>query len=199
MPFLKVDKGLADEADGVQVMKPMPDLDALLARAVAKGMFGTKMRSVIKLADADGRRRRRRPAVRGRPADPGRRPRADHRARGRHPQPREGRGRGAAQGGDPRQLDALGADQQVMLKLTLPERRRLLRRARRAPERAAGRRPLRRLLPRRGQRPPGPQPRRDRQLLAGPDRGPHARSRATTSSTPTLDASIKSIYEASIT
>ena len=47
VPFLKVDKGLADEANGVQVMKPMPDLDALLARAVGKGVFGTKMRSVI--------------------------------------------------------------------------------------------------------------------------------------------------------
>jgi len=53
VPFLKVDKGLADEANGVQVMKPMPDLDALLARAQAKGVFGTKMRSVIKLANAD--------------------------------------------------------------------------------------------------------------------------------------------------
>src|SRR5262249_10711163 len=47
VPFLKVDKGLADEADGVQMMKPMPDLDKLLTRAVAKGVFGTKMRSVI--------------------------------------------------------------------------------------------------------------------------------------------------------
>jgi len=54
VPFLKVDKGLADEADGAQVMKPMPDLDDLLARAVAKGVFGTKMRSVIKLADPIG-------------------------------------------------------------------------------------------------------------------------------------------------
>ena len=54
IPFLKVDKGLADEADGVQVMKPMPDLDALLARGRSKGIFGTKMRSVIKLADAKG-------------------------------------------------------------------------------------------------------------------------------------------------
>ena len=54
VPFLKVDKGLADEADGVQLMKPMPDLDALLERAVAKGIFGTKMRSVIKQASASG-------------------------------------------------------------------------------------------------------------------------------------------------
>lgn len=54
VPFLKVDKGLADESNGAQVMKPMPDLDALLARAKEKGVFGTKMRSVIKTADAAG-------------------------------------------------------------------------------------------------------------------------------------------------
>jgi len=54
VPFLKVDKGLEDEARGVQVMKPMPDLDQLLKRAVDKGVFGTKMRSVIKIADAGG-------------------------------------------------------------------------------------------------------------------------------------------------
>ena len=54
VPFLKVDKGLADEANGVQMMKPMPTLDALLARARTKGIFGTKMRSVIKRADAKG-------------------------------------------------------------------------------------------------------------------------------------------------
>lgn len=54
LPFLKVDKGLADERDGVQMMKPMPDIDGLLARAVDKGIFGTKMRSVIKLANREG-------------------------------------------------------------------------------------------------------------------------------------------------
>jgi len=54
VPFLKVDKGLAAEADGVQLMKPMPDLDALLARAVAKGIFGTKMRSVVNAANEKG-------------------------------------------------------------------------------------------------------------------------------------------------
>ena len=54
IPFLKVDKGLADEHDGVQVMRPMPELDALLQRAVKKGIFGTKMRSVIKLANKAG-------------------------------------------------------------------------------------------------------------------------------------------------
>jgi fructose-bisphosphate aldolase class I len=54
VPFLKVDKGLAAEVDGVRVMKPIPDLDALLARAIDKHMFGTKMRSVIRLADDAG-------------------------------------------------------------------------------------------------------------------------------------------------
>lgn len=54
VPFLKVDKGLEDEANGAQLMKPMPELDDLLDRAKAKGVFGTKMRSVIKQANADG-------------------------------------------------------------------------------------------------------------------------------------------------
>ena len=54
VPFLKVDKGLEDEADGVKLMKPMPELDALCARAVEKGVFGTKMRSVIETASPTG-------------------------------------------------------------------------------------------------------------------------------------------------
>lgn len=54
VPFLKVDKGLEDEKDGVQLMKPNPGLDALLKRAVAKGIFGTKMRSVINAANEKG-------------------------------------------------------------------------------------------------------------------------------------------------
>jgi len=54
VPFLKIDKGLAPAADGVQLMKPMPELDALLKRAVAKGIFGTKERSVIDAANPKG-------------------------------------------------------------------------------------------------------------------------------------------------
>ncbi len=54
VPLLKVDKGLAAEEQGVQLMKPMPGLDELLARGKAKGMFGTKMRSVVKQANAEG-------------------------------------------------------------------------------------------------------------------------------------------------
>ncbi len=54
VPFLKVDKGLAAERDGVQLMKPMPGLDGLLAKAKTKRIFGTKMRSVVKQASASG-------------------------------------------------------------------------------------------------------------------------------------------------
>lgn len=54
VPFLKVDKGLSNEEDGVQVMKPMPELDALCERAVKAGVFGTKMRSVINAANPVG-------------------------------------------------------------------------------------------------------------------------------------------------
>jgi fructose-bisphosphate aldolase class I len=54
VPFLKIDKGLADEANGVQLMKPMPTLDALLVKAKSKGIFGTKERSVIKQTNAEG-------------------------------------------------------------------------------------------------------------------------------------------------
>ncbi|HEY5722488.1 MAG TPA: fructose bisphosphate aldolase [Allosphingosinicella sp.] len=54
LPFIKIDKGLEAETNGVQLMKPMPELDALLQRARGLGMFGTKERSVINLADREG-------------------------------------------------------------------------------------------------------------------------------------------------
>ena len=54
VPFIKIDKGLEDEANGVQLMKPMPDLDALLERARGLGVYGTKERSLINLANAQG-------------------------------------------------------------------------------------------------------------------------------------------------
>jgi fructose-bisphosphate aldolase, class I len=54
VPFIKIDKGLEDEAHGVQMMKPMPELDALLSRAAGLGVFGTKERSVINLANREG-------------------------------------------------------------------------------------------------------------------------------------------------
>ena len=121
VPFLKVDKGLADEKDGVQLMKPMPELDALLERAVAKGIFGTKMRSVINAANAEGIS-----AVVAQQFDVG----------------RQILGHGLMPIIEPevtitiadkaeaeeillaeilKQLNALGADKQVMLKLSLPE------------------------------------------------------------------------------
>lgn len=54
VPFVKVDKGLAEVGEGVQLMRPIPELDALLSRARASGVFGTKMRSVIQAANPDG-------------------------------------------------------------------------------------------------------------------------------------------------
>ena len=54
VPLIKIDKGLADEANGAQIMKPMPQLADLLTRSVEKRMFGTKMRSVIKMANETG-------------------------------------------------------------------------------------------------------------------------------------------------
>src|SRR6185369_5062850 len=54
VPFIKIDKGLEDEANGVQLMKPMPELDGLLERAKSLGVFGTKERSVINLANPEG-------------------------------------------------------------------------------------------------------------------------------------------------
>ncbi|MBK8628884.1 MAG: fructose bisphosphate aldolase [Sphingomonadales bacterium] len=54
VPFIKIDKGLEDEANGVQMMKPMPELDALLAKSKALGVYGTKERSVINSANREG-------------------------------------------------------------------------------------------------------------------------------------------------
>jgi fructose-bisphosphate aldolase, class I len=120
VPFLKVDKGLAGEADGAQVMKPMPDLDALLQRAIAKGVFGTKMRSVIKLADPAGVK-----AVVDQQFEIGRRilaaglmpiiePEVDIHS------PQKADAEKMLKAGILRHLEALAAGQQIMLKLTLP-------------------------------------------------------------------------------
>ena len=121
VPFLKVDKGLADEADGAQVMKPIPDLDALLERAVGHGVFGTKMRSVIKVADPKGVG-----AVVDQQFDIGRQildaglvpiiePEIDINS------PSKAEAEDLLLNALTAQLDALGDDQHVMLKLTLPE------------------------------------------------------------------------------
>jgi fructose-bisphosphate aldolase class I len=122
VPFLKVDKGLAAEADGSQVMKPMPELDALLARAKANGVFGTKMRSVIKLANPAGVR-----AVVDQQFEIGRRivgaglvpiiePEIDIHS------PEKEQAEVLLKDAMLAHLDALGPDRKVMLKLTLPER-----------------------------------------------------------------------------
>jgi fructose-bisphosphate aldolase class I len=121
VPFLKVDKGLADEADGAQVMKPMPDLDALLQRAVAKGMFGTKMRSVIKLADPVGVQ-----AVVDQQFEVGRQILAAGLVPIIEPEidihsPQKAEAEALLRDALTAQLDQLAEDQHVMLKLTLPE------------------------------------------------------------------------------
>ena len=92
VPFLKVDKGLEAEKDGVSLMKPIPGSIALLDRAVKLGIFGTKMRSTINLASKDGHRGDRRAAVRDRRADRQARPHADPRARGLDQEPEKSRG-----------------------------------------------------------------------------------------------------------
>lgn len=121
VPFLKVDKGLADEVDGAQVMKPMPDLDALLTRAGEKGVFGTKMRSVIKLGDSTGVH-----AVVDQQFEVG----AQILAAGLVPiiepeidihSPSKAQAERLLKPALLEQLDALATDQHVMLKLTLPE------------------------------------------------------------------------------
>jgi fructose-bisphosphate aldolase class I len=121
VPFLKVDKGLADEAHGAQIMKPIPGLDQLLTRAVAKGVFGTKMRSVIKLADPTGV-----DAVVDQQFELGRQILAAGLVPIIEPEidihsPEKAGAEVLLKAALLRQLDSLGTDQQVMLKLTLPD------------------------------------------------------------------------------
>jgi fructose-bisphosphate aldolase class I len=120
VPFLKIDKGLAAEENGVQVMKPMPDLDALLARAVKKGIFGTKMRSVIGNADKAGIA-----AVVKQQFEVGRQILAHGLIPIIEPEvsiksPTKEAAEAILRDEIARELDALPAGQQVMLKLTLP-------------------------------------------------------------------------------
>ena len=121
VPFLKVDKGLADDADGAQVMKPIPGLDELLGRAVAKGVFGTKMRSVIKMANPVGVA-----AVVDQQFVVGRQILAQGLVPIIEPEvdihsPQKAEAEALLKAGILGQLGALGADQLIMLKLTLPE------------------------------------------------------------------------------
>ncbi len=121
VPFLKVDKSLADEANGVQLMKDIGGLDELLARARAKGVFGTKMRSVIKLADTTGV-----PAIVAQQFEIGRQilaaglvpiiePEVDINS------PQKAEAEELLRASVLEHLDALDDAQNVMLKLTLPE------------------------------------------------------------------------------
>ncbi len=119
--ILKVDKGLADEEGGVQVMKPMPDLDGLLDRANAAGIFGTKMRSVIKQANDDGIR-----AVVEQQFEVGRQILAKGLVPIIEPEvdihcPDKAAAEATLKSALIAQLDALPEGQVVMLKLTLPE------------------------------------------------------------------------------
>ena len=120
VPFLKIDKGLADEANGAQMMKPNPDLDALLARAKAKGVFGTKMRSVIKLADAKGvadvvqQQFDTAKQILAAGLMPIVEPEVDIKS------PQKAEAEKLLKAEILKQLDTLGPDQQVMLKLTIP-------------------------------------------------------------------------------
>jgi fructose-bisphosphate aldolase class I len=121
VPFLKVDKGLADEADGAQVMKPIDGLDDLLVRAVAKGVFGTKMRSVIKTADAKGvtavvaQQFEIGKQILGHDLVPIIEPEVDIKS------PTKAEAEALLKDGILAELDGIGDDQVVMLKLTLPE------------------------------------------------------------------------------
>jgi len=120
VPFLKTDKGLADEANGAQVMKPNPGLDDLVVRAADKGVFGTKMRSVIKMANPAGV-----DAVVDQQFEVGMQilggglmpiiePEVDIHS------PQKAEAEELLHAAISRNLDGLGDDQQVMLKLSLP-------------------------------------------------------------------------------
>jgi fructose-bisphosphate aldolase, class I len=121
VPFLKVDQGLAAEKDGVQLMRPMPALATLLAKARAKGIFGTKMRSVIKQADAAGIQDivRQQFAVAGQISAAGLvpiiEPEVDIHC------PDKTKAEEVLKAAILEELNALPVDQLVMLKLTLPE------------------------------------------------------------------------------
>lgn len=120
VPFLKVDKGLADEGDGVQLMKPMPALEDLLQQGKAKGVFGTKMRSVIKQANEGGIN-----AVVAQQFDTAKRILAAGLTPIVEPEvdihcPEKGRAEALLKAAMLRQLNVLDGDP-VMLKLTLPE------------------------------------------------------------------------------
>jgi fructose-bisphosphate aldolase, class I len=121
VPFVKVDKGLEEEADGVRLMKPMPGLDDLLARAKTHGVFGTKMRSVVMRADKAGidANVAQQFAIAQRILDAGLVPIIEPEVDIHSPQKAEAEALVTA--AIAARLESLPSDQRVMLKLTLPE------------------------------------------------------------------------------
>lgn len=121
VPFLKVDKGLEAEVNGTQLLKPMPELDSLLAKANAKNVFGTKMRSVVKLANAQGIEAlvEQQFAVAKQILDAGLMPIIEPEVDIHSPEKAEAEA--LLKASILKHLGLLAADQQVMLKLTLPE------------------------------------------------------------------------------
>jgi fructose-bisphosphate aldolase class I len=121
VPFLKVDKGLAESADGVRLMKPIAGLDDLLKRGVEKRMFGTKMRSVIELADKGGvgaivdQQFELADQILAAGLVPIIEPEVDIHS------PQKAEAEGLLRDAIAAHLDRLPADQHVMLKLTLPD------------------------------------------------------------------------------
>ena len=165
VPIVKVDKGLEAAKDGVRLMKAMPDLDALCARAMKLGVFGTKMRSVIDLASKDGIAAIARQQFDIRRADRQARARADSRAGSLDQQPGQGRG-----GDDPPRRTDEGARRpagraQGDVQADAARSSGFLRAAGQGRAGRARGGALRRLHPRRGVQAPRPEPRRDRELL----------------------------------
>jgi fructose-bisphosphate aldolase class I len=127
VPFLKIDKGLADPAEGVQLMKPIPGLDATLERARAKGIFGTKERSVVKEANPGGIA-----AIVAQQFEVGKQVLAHGLVPILEPEidincPEKAEAEAVLEAEIRKGLDALSPDQKVMLKLTLPEKEDLYR------------------------------------------------------------------------
>ena len=166
VPFLKVDKGLEAETDGVSLMKPIPGLDTLLDRAVRLNVFGTKMRSTIHLASETGIAAiaRQQFEIGAQIARHGLVPILEPEVLIKSPD--KPKAEALLRDALARHLDALPSDQQVMLKLTIPDTPDLYKGPDRRRPGAARRCIVGWLYPGRCLPPPGPEPRHDRQLLA---------------------------------
>ena len=167
VPFLKVDKGLAAEKDGVQLLKPMPELAALLDKAKAKGIFGTKMRSFIKQANAAGIKDivSQQFEVAGQIIAAGLLPIIEPEVDIHCPE--RAKAEEFLKAAILEELDELPADQSVMLKLTIPERDDFYADCVRHPEGLEGGCAVRRLCAGRSQRPSAQESRHRGELFAG--------------------------------